>query len=256
MKLISHLVVLVGLLTPAVAFGVTSSDYVPLVGLPLTSGGGEADLQQFLSAAYKFAIGLAAVMAVGRLVFAGAQYMLTDVVPQKTHAKDSIKAILIGLVVVLSAVLMLNTINPQLTELDRLHFEPVKATAGSLTMTETDYEKVVNYCLKSETGCVKEYCRRGCRSSCKEKGGVYRDTSKWFDAHCLRPPEDDGRKKRVGEIKLKNNKGRFNCKLRIGGNNDCSEARANCENISNTRWFYPEHGSFVGICFQKTGKAN
>jgi hypothetical protein len=59
-------------------------------------------------------------MAVVKIIFAGVKYMLSDLVTSKEAAKKDIRGALIGLLIVLGAVLILNTINPQLKGLTAL----------------------------------------------------------------------------------------------------------------------------------------
>ena len=125
MKVLINSAVFISILIPFIA----SADYLNLVGLPHLEETGDQTTEQYVNALYLIAIGLAAMLAVGRLIFAGAKYILTDVVTQKGAAKKDIQNVLIGLAIVLSAVLILNTINPQLTQLDALAgIKPIERT--------------------------------------------------------------------------------------------------------------------------------
>jgi len=72
------------------------------------------DINQFINYIMKLLIGLAGVMLVLRIMFEGYQYLVTDVPALKSGAKNSIVESALGLVLALSAYLILNTINPQL----------------------------------------------------------------------------------------------------------------------------------------------
>jgi hypothetical protein len=100
--------------------------FIPLIGIPGLDGGGY-NINNYLNILYVLAISVAAFLAVLRLVLAGFKYMFTDVVPQKDQAKRDIRGALVGLLVVLGAVLILNTINPQLTNLNALNLDEVSA---------------------------------------------------------------------------------------------------------------------------------
>lgn len=121
-------------------------DYIPLVGIPGLNDAGNMTTGNYVNALYILSISIAAFLAVARLIFAGVKYIATDIVPGKEEAKKDIKNALIGLLVVIGAVLILNTINPQLTNLDALDDleevrVPIKdirvvADAGDGTTTE------------------------------------------------------------------------------------------------------------------------
>ncbi len=72
------------------------------------------DVNGFLNFAFKVLIGLTAVMLVLRLIYEGYQYIVTDVPFLKANAKSNFSSALIGLLIALSAYVILNTINPKL----------------------------------------------------------------------------------------------------------------------------------------------
>jgi hypothetical protein len=99
---------------------------VRMVGIPFEPAGNQ-DINVFIRALYLLAIGVGAALAVLRLILAGAKYILSDLVTSKESAKKDIRSSIIGLVVILAAVLILNTINPQLTTLNALNLADVTA---------------------------------------------------------------------------------------------------------------------------------
>ena len=88
--------------------------YKPLVGVPGLSG--STNFGDYINALYGLSIAVAALMAVIKIIIAGVKYMLSDVVTSKQEAIGDIKGSLLGLGVVISAVLVLTIINPQLTK--------------------------------------------------------------------------------------------------------------------------------------------
>ena len=88
--------------------------YKPLVGIP--GLGSSTNFGDYINALYGLSIAVAALMAVIKIIIAGVKYMLSDVVTIKQEAIGDIKGSLLGLGVVISAVLVLTIINPQLTE--------------------------------------------------------------------------------------------------------------------------------------------
>jgi hypothetical protein len=107
------------ILVVVIPTSVLAQSFVPLVGIPGVDPN-DPSLGTYINAIYRLAISLAALLAVIKIVFAGAKYMLTDIVPGKEEAKKDIQGALIGLLIVLAAVLILTTVNSDLTKTDLL----------------------------------------------------------------------------------------------------------------------------------------
>jgi hypothetical protein len=107
------LAVLAVWLLPGLAWAQT---FTPLVGIPGLEG--NADFNTYINAVYGLAISLAALLAVIKIIIAGVKYMFTDIATDKGDAKKDIKGAVFGLVLVLSAVLILTVINPDLTRFE------------------------------------------------------------------------------------------------------------------------------------------
>ncbi len=99
------------MLVPAVASAVV---FKPLVGIPGVSG--NTDFNTYINALYALSISLAGLLAVIKIIVAGVKWMLSDVVTSKQEAKSDMQGALLGLLIVVSAVVVLNVINPQLTQ--------------------------------------------------------------------------------------------------------------------------------------------
>lgn len=114
------------LVLPLLAYAQTSA-YRPLIQLPITTGGAPG-WQGYIDLLYATAISLAALLAVMKIVIAGAKYMFSDVITNKAEAKNDIQGALLGLLLILGAVILLNLINPQLTNttinIDRIQPTP------------------------------------------------------------------------------------------------------------------------------------
>lgn len=91
--------------------------YTPLVNIPGVSNP-QANFSDFINALYALAIGIAGLLAVVKLIIAGMKYMLSDVVTSKQEAIKDIYGAVFGLLIVLSAYLILYVINPSLTTTD------------------------------------------------------------------------------------------------------------------------------------------
>jgi hypothetical protein len=88
--------------------------YRALVGIPGYGEGETGDFSGFVNLIYGLAIVIAALLAVIKIVIAGVKWMLSDVVTDKGHAKKDIQSALFGLIIIISAVLIITVINPDI----------------------------------------------------------------------------------------------------------------------------------------------
>ena len=94
------------------------TDFQKIFGMNSANAGtGINDLTTFINAAFKITLSLGAILAVLRIGYAGYQYMSSDAWGEKSHAKEILGDVVIGLLLLLSVYLILNQINPQLTQL-------------------------------------------------------------------------------------------------------------------------------------------
>lgn len=108
--------------------------YSPLVDLSNGGQGSEVQtFEQYINFLYGFSIALAALLAVIKIVIAGAKYMLDDVITGKEQAKKDIQGAILGLLLILSAVIILELINPQLTE-RKIEFNDFQSAKPSLSV--------------------------------------------------------------------------------------------------------------------------
>ena len=104
---------------PLFTFAQNNTPFITLVGIPgLDNITGDEGLNGYINALYRISISIAALLAVIKIVAAGAKYMLSDIVTNKEEAKKDIQGALIGLLIVISAIIILNTINTDLTKID------------------------------------------------------------------------------------------------------------------------------------------
>jgi hypothetical protein len=101
--------------TPLVTMAGSGEGFTPLIGIPGLENTNSFD--SYVDALYALAISIAALVAVVKIVLAGAKYMMDDIVTHKSEAKEDIKNALIGLLIIIGAVIILNTINSDLTNL-------------------------------------------------------------------------------------------------------------------------------------------
>lgn len=103
------------------------ADFEKIFGMAKDSvGNGPGDLGTFINAAFKITLSIGAILAVLRIAYAGYQYMSSDAWGEKSHAKEILGDVVIGLLLLLSVYLILNQINPQLTQLKIQYITPLK----------------------------------------------------------------------------------------------------------------------------------
>ncbi|MEZ4103879.1 MAG: hypothetical protein R3B60_01180 [Candidatus Paceibacterota bacterium] len=119
-----HILIFAIFLLPATALGQAT-----LVGIPGVSNP-NTDLNTYINALYALSISVAALLAVIKIIVAGVKWMLTDVVTSKQDAKGDIWGATLGLLLIISAVLIFNTINPNITSTS-LFIAPVSNPTNS-----------------------------------------------------------------------------------------------------------------------------
>ncbi len=92
--------------------------YTPLVGVPGLEAGKGFSTEQYVNALYYLSITVAGLLAVVQIIYGGVEWTFSDAFTEKSSAKTRIQGALLGLLIILSAVLILNTINPNLTILN------------------------------------------------------------------------------------------------------------------------------------------
>jgi hypothetical protein len=101
---------------PFLAFA--AFNYTPLQPVTIPGGGSlyGKDILASLANIYTFAIAIAGGLAVIKIVWAGAKYMLSDVVTNKSDSIKEIQAAVYGLLMALGAFVFLYTLNPNLVK--------------------------------------------------------------------------------------------------------------------------------------------
>jgi len=128
-------------LTPPPSPPTPTGAFVPLVGIPGVNP--DSDLGTYINALYVLSISLAALLAVIKIIVAGVKWMLTDLISGKEEAKKDIQGALTGLLIVISAVLILTVINPDLAKTDLILTEVVAPPPSPPTPTESEAK---DYC--------------------------------------------------------------------------------------------------------------
>lgn len=114
---------------------VSAVSYTPLAPLPLGKGGeslGTYTLSSYLSGMLRLIIALGGAISILMAIVGGVQYVASGIAPSaKNEAKGRITNSFIGLAIILSSYLLLNTINPDLVNL-KFSLEKVEGTRQKL----------------------------------------------------------------------------------------------------------------------------
>ncbi|HRH26364.1 MAG TPA: hypothetical protein PLF31_02750 [Candidatus Paceibacterota bacterium] len=99
------------------------SDYVPLAGsIPGVTesirDNSEQGIGPYIQQMYTLIISLSIVLAVIMFIWNGFKYATSDILPVKSDAKEGLKNVILGLLLVLGAYLILFTIDPYLTRFE------------------------------------------------------------------------------------------------------------------------------------------
>lgn len=141
-----------------------AGDFLPLVGIPGVTNAGNEGFGDYINALYRLSISIAALLAVIKIVAAGAKYMLSDIVTSKEAAKDDIRGALIGLLIIIGAVVILTTVNSDITENNF-----VVAPLQGADPTPTSFERLVSRLEAAEAFCEAN-------PNCTVEGG---ETEQW-----------------------------------------------------------------------------
>ena len=108
-------------------------EYTPLAPIPLdnlsdpTRENVPVQPGPYIEGLFRLAIGIAGALAVIMIIVGGIQYISTDSISGTSSAKKTIENAIWGLMLAISAWLILYTINPQLVEFD-LNLQPIEST--------------------------------------------------------------------------------------------------------------------------------
>jgi hypothetical protein len=122
-----------------------TDDYTMLTPLPISSDCGansttcKTSLSTYLPGMFKFAIGIAAVMAFVMITFGGIMYMTSDAISGKAQGREYVTNAVYGLLLVIGAWVILNTINPQILKFD-LNLQKPSIQSATPTVTSTSYD--------------------------------------------------------------------------------------------------------------------
>lgn len=128
----------------------SAADFIPLVPIPGINYGTEEGLNAYLKYIYIIAISIAAFIAVIKITYAGFLYIGSDIITDKSEAKKHLRSAIVGLMIILTAVLILRTINDGVLVLPSLQPLQLQESVG---VVNTPYECSEERLL-SGTGCI------------------------------------------------------------------------------------------------------
>jgi len=116
-----------------VPYASAADGFVALAPIPGLTQGVTADtagLAAFFNNLYKYAIGMASVLAIIMIIWGGLQYATQDIPGAKQEGKDRILQAILGLILVLSPVLVFSIINPSILNLS-INLKPLDTKTGA-----------------------------------------------------------------------------------------------------------------------------
>ncbi len=129
----------------ATAQSTQQSEFQTLAKIPGT-GEGVSSIGEFINILFRIAIGIGSVIGVLMIVIGGFEYLSSDIFQKKATGRERIKNALLGIGLLLSSFLILNTINEDLTDLS---FTPLQATSKAVGVNSAGRYVVPKYCLRS-----------------------------------------------------------------------------------------------------------
>ncbi len=118
----------------ALPLGVLAADTIKTFQqLPWLADAGQLTTEAYINALYRIAISVAAILVVLRMIWSGVKLMFSESVSGRKNAREDFQNALLGLVIILGAVTILQTINPRLNDtaiLSRLQSSPAGEMAA------------------------------------------------------------------------------------------------------------------------------
>lgn len=158
---------------------ITFTTILPFIGGDPNTGTWNIDsLGELVNDLFLLALVTGALLAVVKLVIAGATYMLGDVVTQKQTAIASIKGAVLGLLLILSTWLILTQINPDITSSNGINLSTIVVEDD-----EDRDEQIIEEMCEGEFSCGAQTCddtETECKEICE---GYFEDTFGYDNTH-------------------------------------------------------------------------
>lgn len=150
--------------------------YVPLVGIPGVTDKTTPSLADYINSIYLFTISVGGLFGVVKIGYAGVKYSMSDVITDKSAAKESIRGVLLGLAILLIPFIVLKTINSDLTNLDVLqNAKDLKVdlkSSGTSGGTLKDSDRAGVDCFPKYDQ-QRKSCSVDCAATCAQTGGTF-----------------------------------------------------------------------------------
>lgn len=217
-----------------------SSQYCLLEPLPIKDSAGQDftmydpatnNAASYINIIIKVFISIIGVLGVIMIILGGVQYMSTDAISKKEGGKEMITNSIFGLLLALASWLILNTINPNLTN---INIDPPKGTA--VTVTNGDgpptVTTVTNATINGKTVAVTSRCSSESVQAAAADGVELKDGAQWGSITAI-GADDAANRKSLKEAGIDVPKG--NCAT--VGQSGCTSAYkiSSVANLSNLR---------------------
>lgn len=158
--------------------------YSPMILIPGMNTSGATSLPVLINSIYVLAIAVGAIFAVIKIALAGVKYSMDDVITSKQAAKDDIKGVLMGLAILLIPFIVLNTINPDLvnmnvlTSMSRMGQGVNPTGSGGGGVNPNNAIQNGNNQTRTTCSCTENSSGSGvdcdtCQASCTSNGGTF-----------------------------------------------------------------------------------
>lgn len=162
-------ILFLGVVIAPLAYGAdTGITYKSLANVPGLDGT-HLSTEGYVNTLYYLSITFGGLLAVIQIIYGGVEWTFSDAFTEKSSAKARITGALFGLLIILTAVLLLETINKNLTTLN------IFSNAPEVTVTNN------NPIVDTRTECQKNANSKGC---CDERGGNFIKSGKFSPLTC------------------------------------------------------------------------
>ncbi len=135
------------------------------------------NLQCFIIGIYTYFAGVVGILATVMIMYGGVKYLISMGSPQRmSDAKDTIFSAVVGLVLVLGAYMLLNLINPNLTDLKVANIDSIVPTDGFCSAGATPVVEGEDQCgdkgidVDKKTNCIFSDCSLEMSGAVCDKG--------------------------------------------------------------------------------------
>jgi len=171
-----HILFFFVLLALVVPFGASAQFSIP---------GGSDEINVYISKLYTFGFGIGGILAVLMIVIGGIYYSVSGAVDKKSEGKEMITSALLGLLILFGSYLILQTVNPVLTELRNPTVPDIPTIASDCTVLNTTRKCAAaespldpqGKCVCYKAVSISETCSSTAFSGCVKKNLILTPTT-------------------------------------------------------------------------------